>query len=95
MTKKISQMAIEILAEGQRLERSLERSMERERIEQASQKLVRGCPIGEADRTMYIRSVVLKALRGEVSQDVFKLFAQRTNAWLDIENMLPRAKKLR
>ena len=88
MSKKSKPYITQMLAEGQRIERHLEKL----ETEDEARKLVRAMPYGQAERTIYVRNMIYQALSGKIPIDTFRLFARKTNAWLEIETLLPRAK---
>ena len=90
---KQSSMSIQALAEGQRIERAAELADEKLRIKAEVDKLLRNFPRDDPDRTMFLRNLVQKALKGDISEEVFSRFAQTTGTWTEISNMLPRAKR--
>ena len=81
-------MVTQILAEGQRGERELER----QEFESEVRVLLRACPTNQADRLIYIRNLVYKALKGGVDLDVFREFCKRVHALVELETVLPRAR---
>lgn len=85
-------MSIQILSEGQRIERASELAEEKARVKIEVSKLMQSFPRYEPDRTMFIRNLVNKALSGKVSEAAFKEFAVKTGSWNDIARILPRAK---
>jgi hypothetical protein len=90
MGKKPKPQAIQQAAEGSPQDRELIK--EEEHLEAA--KLAKEMPSSPADRQIYVRNVTARALHGEISLAVFKLFIVMTNSWMELERCAPRAKLL-
>lgn len=86
MSKRSPEFYQQQLAEGS----IAERTMIREEYEKAVKLLTRDLPSRQPDRTTYLRNLVSKVMKNEIDIEVFKIFAKRTNTYVELQNVSPR-----
>ena len=77
-------------AEGVKSERDLIRSETHKEARALADKM----PSSPPERLIYVRNLVVRALRKEISQDVLREFTKMTNSWEEIKTCLPRARQI-
>jgi hypothetical protein len=90
MSKRTPDFIIQQMAEGS----IAERTMIREDYEKAVKPLIRDLPSRQPDRTTYLRNLVSKVMKNEIDIEVFKIFAKRTNTYVELQNVSPRLRMI-
>jgi hypothetical protein len=90
MSKRTPDFIIQQMAEGS----IAERTMIREEYEKAVKPLIRDLPSRQPDRTTYLRNLVSKVMKNEIDIEVFKIFAKRTNTYVELQNVSPRLRMI-
>ena len=88
MSKKPKSFIAEKQVEGTTVERKLERADARRQ----ARELIANMPPKGAARQSYIRNLVARALKKEVSQEAFEEFVNLTNVQEEVEAVLARAR---
>ena len=88
MTKKTKSFMVDLQVEGTTVERKLERADARRQ----AHEMINDMPPKGAARQMYIRNLVTRALKKEVSQEAFEEFVNLTNVQEEVEAVLARAR---
>jgi len=88
MTKKTKPFIADLQVEGSTLERKLERADARRQ----AHEMIADMPPRGAARQMYIRNLVTRALKKEVSQEAFEEFVNLTNVQPEVDAVLARAR---
>ena len=88
MSKKPKPFITDLQVTGSTVERKLERTD----AKQLAHELISNMPPKGAARQMYIRNLVTRALKKEVSQEAFEEFVNLTNVQEEVEAVLARAR---
>ena len=88
MPKRLPDFYMQQLAEGS----IAERAVIKEEYEKAVKPLIRDLPSRQPDRTTYLRNITSRVMRNEIDIEVFKLFAKRTNTYVELQNVAPRSR---
>jgi len=83
-----------MMQEGGVTERTAESSDTAKRVEELVRPLTRPYVMGEADRMVYIKNVVTKALLGQISEEVMKGFIVRAQCHAEVDLCLPRLRRI-
>jgi len=81
---------VRMQAEGASTERMVESDVTRKQAAELAAKL----PYDQANRLVYVRSLLAKSLRGELDHEVFKLFVKMTGCWDEVDVCAPRLLRL-
>jgi len=90
MGGKQRSLVTQILTEGT----TTERRLEREELMKEVRKLADKMPASEPDRLVFVRNLVMQALRGKIDFEVFRMFVKMTDSWIELETCLPRARRI-
>lgn len=88
MTKQRKPFITEMQAEGTHAERRLERID----AERQARELVANLPSDSAARQMYVRNLVVRAMRKEIDPQTFEAFVSLTNIQDEVDAVLARAR---
>ena len=83
-----------MFTDGTTVEKSAEKNKSIADLGAKVDAMIRKLPTNEPDRSMYLRELIIKSLKKEIDEDVFKQFVQRTNTMMTITQMLPRLKEI-
>ena len=86
MSKRAKDFITRIQVEGQKAERDLIHDETYRTAKELAEKI----PGGEVDRLMYVRDLAVKAIRGQIDREVFKLFVRLTNSYVELMTVSPR-----
>ena len=90
MPKRVEPFITRIQAEGTPTEKRGELSD----LYKKAKELASKYPIDRANRQVYVRKLLAQSLKGELSNEVFKLFAKITGCWEEIDACAPRLIRL-
>ena len=90
MTKKTKPFITDLQVRGTTVERRLERTD----AKRQACEMIADMPTHGPARQTYIRNLIIRALKKEVSQDAFEEFVNLTNVQPEVDDVLARARTI-